>query len=233
MARSAKKSSRTAGKKAASRPAPRAAAAPTKLSLAKPKPKPSRVVASVSHRMSLTPTETRAYRELFWQNVLREVLVSLIMLHVAPAQQQQKNLPKPPNAPDPAAVLDGRLGLITKTGLRIPIAGVYPVFSASVPLTSKTLTLSAILQSTVFQVHTPSGEVYTLPLHEIRGFHALTEELMDQLAANARAQGEATQADGAEAEPFGFAAFTSMARGKLPADMNDFDDNEDDPAGAD
>jgi len=177
-------------------------------------------------RMSLTPSETQAYRDLFWQNVLREVLVSLIMLRVKPTAP---SVPGTVPEPSPTAVLDGRLGLITKSGQRIPIAAVYPVFSASVPNTSKSLTLSAILQSTVFQIHTPGGEVYTLPLHEIRGFHALTEELMDQLEANARAQGEANQADGSEAEPFGFAAFTSLARGRLPSDI----DEGDEPRGAD
>jgi hypothetical protein len=185
----------------------------------------------LAHRIAITPTETQAYRELFWQNVLREVLVSLIMLRVP--TEHAVPLPGPVPEPNPAAVLDGRLGLITMTGQRIPIAAVYPVFSASVPSTSKTLTLSAILQSTVFQIHTPGGEVYTLPLHEIRGFHALTEELMDQLAASARSHGEGAQADGSEVEPFGFAAFTSMARGKMPADMSGLDDNDDEPSGAD
>lgn len=177
-------------------------------------------------RLTLSPTETQAYRDLFWQNVLREVLVSLIMLRVKPAAPA---VPGPVPQPSPTAVLDGRLGLITKSGQRIPIAAVYPVFSASVPNSSQSLTLSAVLQSTVFQIHTPGGEVYTLPLHEIRGFHALTEELMDQLEANARAQGEGNQPDGGEAEPFGFAAFTSLARGRLSTD----DDEGDEPQGAD
>lgn len=220
--------------KASGRPAPKSAGKPgrKRRMVAVRKVTATRTTPNQA-RMTLTPSETQAYRDLFWQNVMREVLVSLIMLRVKPPQP-----PTPPAAlasgspvpaPGPTAVLDGRLGLITKSGQRIPIAAVYPVFSASIPQSSKSLTLSAVLQSTVFQIHTPGGEVYTLPLHEIRGFHALTEELMDQLEATARAQGEARQDDGSEAEPFGFAAFTSIARGRLPADV----DEGDEPRGAD
>ena len=67
---------------------------------------------------------------------------------------------------------------------------------------------SAAVQCTVFQIRTPTGESHTLPLHEIRGFHALTDELMQHLEKMSVMH---QQRNGPQsAEPFGFAAFTSL-----------------------
>lgn len=179
---------------------------------------------AVVRERQLSPRETQSYRELFWQNVMREVLVSLMM-----TASKDESTPPPPAH---ANVLDGRLGLITHSGQRIPIARVFPVFAASVAQTPRELAMSVLLQCTVFQVHTPGGEVFTLPLHEIRGFHALTEELMAQLENNARSE---ARSESAQQEPFGFAAFTSLSRSQLAPrgeEGKEDDADDDEPAQA-
>ncbi|MEL7483595.1 MAG: hypothetical protein AAFN41_04495, partial [Planctomycetota bacterium] len=103
-------------------------------------------------------------------------------------------------------LFDGRLALITTQGTRIPIAGVMPMFACGINTSDRERRLSVAVECTVFQIRTPTGEVYTLPLHEIRGFHALTPELVDSLKSQAMPSAQATD------EPFGFAAFTSLAR---------------------
>lgn len=144
---------------------------------------------------------TMALRELFWHNVVRELLTSLSMLAARAAS-------RPEGTPDSAAdILDGRLAVLTKGGERIPIANVAPLFACGVPGTEAQRNLSIAVECTVFQITAPSGEQFTLPLHEIRGIHALTDELMKQLQEEAQAQSAAGLA-----EPFGFAAFTSLAR---------------------
>jgi hypothetical protein len=153
--------------------------------------------------LALTPTETQAFREVFWQNVIREMLVSLIV-----AQSEARSEVK---APDTEPMSDGRVGLITNEGQRIPIARVFPVFALTVEQNPRLIQLSDVLQCTVFQIETPGGEVYTLPLHEIRGLHAISEKTMEQMAQKARKQRPRKNA-AEEAEPFGFAAFTSVAR---------------------
>ncbi len=102
---------------------------------------------------------------------------------------------------------DGRMAIVTSLGERIPIADITPLFACSIGNSSRTRALSEDVQCTVFQVRTPSGEVYTFPIQEIRGLHALTAEAMEELKAQAQ-EGES----GDHARPFGFAAFTSLAR---------------------
>ncbi len=171
-------------------------------------------------------------RELFWQNVIREMLTSLSVLSAKmnrqcpqpPAQTPEagdsENVtttnPPPPNTPPPSAppplahqsnLFDGRLAVITTQGQRIPISQVFPLFACGIGGTESQKNLSLAVECTVFQIRTPGGEVFTLPLHEIRSFHALTEEIMSQLASEAMQNGS-LETD----EPFGFAAFTSLAR---------------------
>jgi hypothetical protein len=70
------------------------------------------------------------------------------------------------------------------------------------------------VECTVFQIRTPGGEVFTLPLEEMRTFHALTPELMRKLERAARREARRRgEAPGEEQIPFGFAAFTSLSRG--------------------
>ena len=74
--------------------------------------------------------------------------------------------------------------------------------------------LAADVQCSIFQIRTPSGEVYTLPIHEIVSVHALSESLVRQMEAAALAQADSSEPDAA---PFGFAAFTSLARSEREA----------------
>jgi hypothetical protein len=103
------------------------------------------------------------------------------------------------------------LAVVTREGQRVPISSVFPLFACAIDTSSPDeRTLAMAVECTVFQVRTPGGEVYTLPLSEIRSFHALTPGLMNQLeqaAERARPLGEEA------ALPFGFAAFTSLVRG--------------------
>ena len=165
-----------------------------------------------------------ASRELFWQNVVREMLIGLAGV---PSRQ---NEPQPANgdankpdansadsaksdsALDPA-LLDGRLAIITKSGQRIPIAAVFPLFAWGVSAPAAR-DLCLAIECTIFQIKTPDGHVLTVPLHEIRTFHALSPELMERLERSARRRAARRDAQGDDdAPPFGFAAFTSLARG--------------------
>lgn len=104
---------------------------------------------------------------------------------------------------------DGRLAIVTVQGVRIAIADVFPLFACSIEGSDVARELSADVQCTVFQIRTPQGEVFTLPVHEIRSFHSLSEELMAQIeAASARTNSAGTKTT----VPFGFGAFTSLAR---------------------
>lgn len=172
----------------------------------------------VGRRAAPTPADITHTRELFWNNVIREILSTL-------ATASAMGSP-PPGEPGvdrpqhPSDVLDGRLAIITREGARIPIAAVMPLFACGVPGTDADRVLSMDVECTVFQIRTPTGEVFTLPLHEIRSFHALTDELMERLRAAARAQSK--DDDQSTNEPFGFAAFTSLARARkesLPVEV--------------
>lgn len=127
-------------------------------------------------------------RTVFWQNVVREMLVALPALGAAHPQ-----------------VMDGRIALLTRGGERIPIAGVEPLFPCSVAA-PETIQLCMAVQCTVFNIRTPSGEVFTVPLEEIRAVHSLSDELVRQLE-----QAVEEISGGGNGEPFGFAAFTSLA----------------------
>src|ERR1043165_7280220 len=140
-----------------------------------------------------SPEHTIHVRELFWNNVIREVLTALSAMSAASSR------PGKEGAGNPA--LDGRMAIITAAGQRVPIADVYPLFACGIPGNADEKALSIAVECTVFQVVTPAGAVSPIPLHEIRGFHALSPELMRQLAESAQAE-EPT----GSAEPFGFAA---------------------------
>ncbi len=128
-------------------------------------------------------------RSVFWQNVVRELLVGLPALAARHPQ-----------------MMDGRIAVLTRAGERIPIGGVEPLFPCSVS-SPETMQLCMAVQCTVFNIRTPTGEVFTLPLEEIRGVHTLTEDLIRQIEQAAK------QVAGEDAdEPFGFAAFTSLAK---------------------
>ena len=71
------------------------------------------------------------------------------------------------------------------------------------------------MQCSVFQIRTPAGEVFTLPIQEIASVHALSENLVQRMEQAAQAQAaQATPgvANAGDGRPFGFAAFTSLSR---------------------
>jgi hypothetical protein len=157
---------------------------------------------------------------LFWQNVMRQILTSLSVewlnrnQHAALAAVSAQANPPPATLALPENLFDGRLGILTHGGERIPIASVSPVLACGVQTTDAARMLSIAVECTVFEVRTPTGEVFTLPLAEMRGFHSLTPELMQALeeAARREADPEDKQAQEGPGAPFGFAAFTSMER---------------------
>jgi hypothetical protein len=124
--------------------------------------------------------------------------------------------PHPRPGHHPSVPLDGRMAVLTRGGERIPIADVRPLLACSVPGTDAERALSIDVQCTIFQIVAPSGEVFTLPLHEIRAIHAISEDLMARLARAAHQQDAQSgrPGDDPDAKPFGFAAFTSLARSK-------------------
>ncbi len=171
-------------------------------SRAKAPPAPGSIGAEL-----LTPT-MRA-RELFWSNVVREILMSLWAASERPTSPSQDQGSSSSPTPAPAAnLLDGRFSVVTNTGLRVPIAQVQPVFGCGVlGKQHREQWLSQAVECTVFQIRTPQGEVFTLPVHAVRAFHSLSEESMEQLGQAAK-----DAAANAPEVPFGFAAYTSLAR---------------------
>lgn len=178
----------------------------------------------------MRPDQTMAMRDLFWQNVMREMLTSLSVLSIqrSDAEQAAAQAPAPdPNSPGPIqlagglsfdpSLFDGRLAIVTKAGERIPIAAVIPLFACGID-TPNARVLSAAVECTVFQINTPDGHVFTIPLQEIRCFHAMSEEIMARLERVARRRAERKE-NTEDSPPFGFAAFTSMVRGEPPAPM--------------
>ena len=159
-----------------------------------------------------------AAREVFWHDVLREMLVSLAMRYEQRTRLSEVVPPggaiSGPGIPDIEDMFDGRIAVINSQGHRIPIAAIVPVFSMGVGRTPAERALSSAVESTIFQIRTPSGEVFTLPVSEIRSFHAMSEELIQSLESASReaSAGGDENADEA-AGPFGFAAFTSLSKG--------------------
>ncbi len=72
---------------------------------------------------------------------------------------------------------------------------------------------SAAVQCTVFRVQTPGGEVFTLPVQEIRGLHTMTPELIENLQKAAENEDEEEgQTEGRSSETAGFAAYASLPK---------------------
>lgn len=132
-------------------------------------------------------------RTLYWHNVMREMLNGLSVM----CQTQPE-------------VFDGRFAILTHSDERIAIRTIFPLFACSIPGSSFELEASMALQCSVYRIITPDGEVFTLPLHEVRGLHALTNELVEQLQAAAEAESQGD--DDGSSRPFGLAAFTSLTR---------------------
>lgn len=112
---------------------------------------------------------------------------------------------------DPGNIFDGRLGVITAWGQRIPIGHINPVFACGLPSKDGENWLSTAVECTVFEITTPAGEVFTLPLSHVVSFHSLSEELLKEIERVLRRGGRGGEE---KEEPFGFAAFTSLARSR-------------------
>lgn len=193
------------------------------------KPAPSRAPASPAKRRApshrapppLSPTHTLAARQLFWHNVIREILTSLsaicTMRPAQPTLPEGQSPPEHPPAPEPHApaydpdLFDGRLAVMTTSGERVAIADVFPLFACGINHPGEQNIAHAV-ECSVFQIRTPGGQVYTLPLHEIRSFHALTPELMSKLE-NAERRRRPRRRVAEQLQPFGFAAYTSLLQG--------------------
>lgn len=142
----------------------------------------------------MSPGDVIELRQLFWSNVVRDMLMGLSAL-----QEKQPEL------------FDGRSAILTHQGERIAIAQLQPVFAVSVTKDGPQHDASIAVQCTVFRVQTPGGEVFTLPIQEIRGMHMLTPELVTKLQ-HLEEDEEDDAGDGRPAHPFGFAAFASLPK---------------------
>ena len=147
-----------------------------------------------------SPLELTAVRDLFWHNIAREMLSGLSVL----CQKQPE-------------MFDGRFAVLTRAGERIPIGSISPLFAVSVPGKGPDHDASLAVQCTVFRIQTPGGEVFTLPVQEVRALHTLTPELIEELQKTAEGDdgepGDSIARTAGE-RPFGLAAFTALP--KLP-----------------
>lgn len=180
----------------------------------------------------LHPTEiVQVRRDLFWQNVVREILMGLA---AAATQSSGRLTPTPTGAsssPSPVSdMFDGRMGIITSQGQRIPIADVIPVFSVSTcnHTDRGDRMLSNDVQCSVFRISTPSGESYTLPITQIVGVHSMSNALAEQLEAAARDR-EQTDEQGNKM-PFGFGAYTALAKSESQAESKSGSDDRSESA---
>ena len=117
-------------------------------------------------------------------------------------------------------LFDGRMGIITSLGQRIPIADIFPVFACSSIGSQTERDRSVDVQCTVFRITTPSGETYTLPISHVSGIHSLSENLIKELEAAAEdLQDE--DPTGPQGLPFGFGAYTALARSESDQDSEE------------
>lgn len=141
------------------------------------------------------PTVVAAARDLFWENVVREMLTGLSMMQGAHSE-----------------MFDGRIAVLTKAGERIPIGEVAPMFACSILQADAWQRAAAVaVECTVFRIKTPGGELYTLPLREIRGMHAMTPELLKHIEQQAIQR----LSEEPHNPPFGLAAFTTVHREQM------------------
>lgn len=154
-------------------------------------------------------------RDVFWQNVCREILLGLAAAASESAGRSGIGPTDAEMSPSPTSELfDGRMAVLTVSGQRIPIADVYPVFAFSVPGDMESRIRSSDVQCTVFRITTPTGENFTLPISQIVGVHSFSQSLIEQME---QAQDALDDADADDGVPFGFAAYTSLARSEQQA----------------
>ncbi len=158
--------------------------------------------------VTVPAVRTQARRDVFWSNVVREILMALAT-SAAHASGRLSTGPAGANAsPTPVGDLfDGRMGVITSLGQRIPIADIVPVFSCSMDGGDANRSRSSDVQCTIFKINTPTGESYTLPISQIIGVHSMSDSLMDELEESSMEEGDVENR-----VPFGFGAYTSLAQ---------------------
>lgn len=171
------------------------------------------LLASASHAMAL--------REAFWHDMCREILTTLsaeglrrreqpMAMELPDGGQLMSNVATAPSTE--GELFDGRMAILTHGGERIPIGEVHPMLACGISGDSADRAVSRAVECSIFQVLTPAGELYTIPVHEIRAFHALTPELMRQIEQAGR-DNRSQRRGGEDREmPFGFEAYTSLAR---------------------
>jgi hypothetical protein len=179
------------------------------------------MLASASHAMAL--------REAFWHDMCREILTTLSAeglrrQHHSPAMTLpgggQLVSSVTPNEPEPE-LFDGRMAILTHGGERIAIGEVYPMLACGINGDLADRAVSQAVECSIFQVLTPAGELYTIPIHEIRAFHALTPDLMRQIEEAGRHNRSPRRGGEDQDMPFGFEAYTSLARGERERQAND------------
>ncbi|MEQ9096312.1 MAG: hypothetical protein RIE32_08625 [Phycisphaerales bacterium] len=178
-------------------------------------------LASASHAMAL--------REAFWHDMCREILTTLSAeMFRRQAQTPAMELPGggqlvssvAPSQPEPE-LFDGRMAILTHGGERIPIGEVHPMLACGVMGDDADRAVSQAVECSIFQVKTPAGELYTIPVHEIRAFHALTPELMERIEEAGRQNRSLRRGSEGREMPFGFEAYTSLARGERENQKDD------------
>lgn len=182
------------------------------------------VLASASHAMAL--------REAFWHDMCREILTTLsveglrrreqaaamelpggqIVTSVSPDTTPDTSTEDVGEAPSEGELFDGRMAILTHGGERIPIGEVYPMLACGISGDQADRAVSQAVECSIFQVLTPAGELYTIPVHEIRAFHALTPQLMRQIEQAGRDNRSRRRGSEDREMPFGFEAYTSLAR---------------------
>ena len=103
----------------------------------------------------------QAHRELYWQNVIREMLSALAVAAAESGGRLGSGAADKATGSAPIDdMFDGRLAVVTRLGQRIAIADVVPLFACSVPgqkASSNDRHLSMDVQCTIFQIHTPTA----------------------------------------------------------------------------
>jgi len=169
---------------------------------------------------------TQARRDVFWNNVVREILMALSSAAAASSGRLNPG-PSAANASTSPVddLFDGRMGVITTLGQRIPIADIMPVFSCTMSGCDADRSRSNDVQCTVYRISTPTGESYTLPISQIIGVHSLSESLIEQLED----AGIEDEEYDPERVPFGFGAYTSLAQSEDEAADTGDDQSESAP----
>ncbi len=165
-------------------------------------------------------------RNVFWNNVVRDILMAMATAATKTTGRVSPTVTGAQASPEPIDdMFDGRVGVITTLGQRIPIADIYPVFSCSSVVPGVDRSVATDVQCTIFRIKTPTGESYTLPISQISGVHSLSAELVEQLERAAE-EGSHIDQDHIDGAPFGFAAYTSLARAEAASKSEESQDSD-------